>query len=125
MRKWPLTSQAFLSDLGEFANAAEYGKDVSDDDLAKLKSRLKKMAFTEEYAGTPLDLIYKGLDTFRPIEKKKSAESSRGGEARDDDTVIDFENVSTEQIDKWKNSDNPADKKLLEKYFIHQDKINS
>lgn len=98
---------------------SEYG-DISDSDLAILKKRMKNAATMEDYVGTNLALLYKGLDNFRPKVGKKSAEPTDGGKARSDGTM-DYSNVSDDQVEKWTNSNAPADKKMLEDYFAYQD----
>jgi len=84
--------------------------DISEGDLSKLKQQLKDTAFTEEYAKTPLSVIYKGLDGFRGavMTKKKSAESSRSGQNRASDvqdysewTDDDIANASRAEADKY------------------------
>ncbi len=72
---------------------------ISDKNLAKIKNDLHNIAYTEEYAKTPLDVIYKGLDDFRNVtiisrksgEVTKSGITSKGG-------VIDYANITDEEF---------------------------
>ena len=55
---------------------------IPAENLPRLKKLLKTLAFTDEYAKSPLSVIYKGVDDFKqflPGNKKKSAEDSKGG----------------------------------------------
>jgi len=88
---------------------AEY-PNISDGDLSNIQKQLKDNAFTEEYAKTPLSVIYKGLDGFREavITKKKTAESSRSGQNRNSEvqdysswTEDDVKNSSREDFEKY------------------------
>lgn len=84
--------------------------DISESDLSNIQKQLADTAFTEEYARTPLSVIYKGLDGFRGavMSKKKSAESSRSGQNRSSEiqdyskwTDDDISNASREDVDKY------------------------
>jgi len=79
---------------------AEY-PDISEGDLSKIQQQLKDNAFTEEYAKTPLSVIYKCVDGFRDavITKKKTAESSRSGQNRASE-VEDYANWTDEDLAK-------------------------
>ena len=88
---------------------AEY-PNISDGDLSNIQKQLKDNAFTEEYAKTPLSVIYKGVDGFREavITKKKTAESSRSGQNRNSEvqdysswTEDDVKNSSREDFEKY------------------------
>ena len=55
---------------------------VPAENLPRLKKLLKTFAFTEEYAKSPLAVIYRGVDDFQqflPGAKRKSGEDARGG----------------------------------------------
>ena len=82
---------------------------VTDEEIKGMQDDLRKLAFTEEYAKTPLHVIYKGVDDFRP--GKSSAESSRGGSSKGGEGTKDdafFEKIK----------DNPTEiAKLTEKEF--------
>lgn len=81
---------------------AEY-PDLSPKQLDKLKRRVHSIAFTEDYAKTPLSVIYKGLDEFRGVVKapKTTAEHGKPGSEQVKDVLdVDFENVSEEDVSK-------------------------
>lgn len=54
----------------EYPNATE-------EQLSQIETNLKNLAFTEQFKATPLDVIYKGVDDFRPKTVKRTAEPSR------------------------------------------------
>lgn len=89
---------------GEFPN-------ITEGELANVKARLNKLAFSEEYNTVPLSFIYKGIDDFRKasVPRKKTAETSSTGK---DETIKgqknysewgeeDIEKASAEEFDKY------------------------
>ena len=89
---------------------AEYGEDLDPDTIQKIRTELMEKAYSDEFANTPLGVLYKGHDSFRGFTRtaKKSAEPSRGGEGRSDSPADgdganedeEFANVTDEDIDK-------------------------
>lgn len=77
---------------------AEY-PDITPDKVDDIKKQLSEVAFTEEYVKLGLSKIYKAEDEFRGLvaPKPKSAEPGRGGAGRSD-KVLDFDNMSEEDI---------------------------
>lgn len=72
--------------------------EISDSDLQNIKNTVKKIAYTEEFAKTPLDYIYRGEPSLRGVVRstKKTAESSRKGDSKTE--MIDYNSLSGEQI---------------------------
>lgn len=66
----------------------EYGDDVPESAIAKIKEDLKAIAYSEEYAKVPYNEIYSGKTDFRGVvqPKHKGGESSRGGTEGADNT---------------------------------------
>lgn len=60
---------------------AEYGDDVPKNVISDIKEDLKGLAYSEEYAKVPYEVIYRGNAEFRGLvpAKQKGGESSRGG----------------------------------------------
>lgn len=90
---------------------------IPKETLNEIKSEVKKKAFTEEYSKTDLGVIYKGMDEFRGrfTPPRKGPEETRGGQGRDDGTVIDYDNVTEEQFAKFTD-------KQKDEFFAHTDK---
>lgn len=88
---------------------------LSPENQKRAKKLLHSLAFTEEFANTPLDFIYKGHDSFEDFRKKgrKSGESSgpaaHAGEGKEKSwtemTDDEFEKESEELGKKDKNRD--------------------
>jgi hypothetical protein len=78
---------------------AEY-PEISEGQLEVIKNKLKEVAYTEQFAKTPLGVIYKGVDDFRGVEtaRRASAEAGRGGNKAQ--AGKDFDSVSEEDISK-------------------------
>jgi len=98
--KASLEEQAFTKDFEREVLPlvrAEY-PDISEDVLAKIRADVRNTAYDAKFLHTPLNVIYKGIDSFRGVvqPKKKSADSGRGGESRAQ--VLDLENLSEEEV---------------------------
>lgn len=69
-------------------------------DKALIKKALYNLAFTEQYAKVPLEVIYNGLSAFRPSPKpagRATAESGKSG-GRVITKATDFANVTDEDV---------------------------
>lgn len=90
---------------------AEYGKDVSEEDISKIKESLKTIAYDPKYASIPYEEIYRGKADFRGAvtQKKRSAEGSHqstvhlaeGEKDYVNMTDDEVKNLSGEDFDKW------------------------
>ncbi len=60
---------------------AEYGDDVPQATVEKIRDAVKDKAYSDTYEKVPLTTIYKGEDEFRSLipEKQRGSEKSRGG----------------------------------------------
>lgn len=76
---------------------AEY-PGLSDRQLAEVKERMQKLAYSEPYLALSLDKIWKVEDEFRTLvpKNRKTAEPSRGGTDRGD--TLDFDKVTDEDL---------------------------
>lgn len=93
---------------------AEFGDDVDPTKIAEFKESLKALAYTQEYAKVPYDVIYRGRSEFRTMAtaKKRSAEGARGGSGtmsggeKDYTSMTEEEakNLSGEEFDKWSDA---------------------
>ena len=76
---------------------------IPEENLPRLKKLLKKLAFTEEYAKSPLPVVYRGVEDFKqflPGTKKKSAESSKSG-IRGEETEKSILDMNNEEYDAF------------------------
>lgn len=64
------------------------------ENIKSIESKLKRLAFTEEYHKTPLEVIYKGVDELRPT-KRRTVESGKGGSSKGS-TSLDFKKIVDE-----------------------------
>ncbi len=64
---------------------AEYGNDVPKNVISDIKEDLKGLAYSDEYAKVPYQVIYQGNNDFRELvaPKSKGGEGSRGGTGGD------------------------------------------
>lgn len=91
---------------------------LSDSQIGRIAKRVKDIAFTESYASTPLEVIYKGLDEFRGLSVAPKKTAEKGGRkgtglpAQDD---INFDSVTEDDI---KNMDNAT----FDRFVLHQRK---
>lgn len=78
----------------------EYGDDVPESVVADLKEKLHGIAYTDEYKKVPYSEIYRGKAEFRGViaEKRKSAESSRGGAFQTSGQMVKYEDLDESQI---------------------------
>jgi len=83
---------------------------IPKETLNEIKLEVKSKAFSEEYAKTDLAVIYKGMDEFRGryTAPRKGPEDARGGQGRDDGSIIDFDNVTEEQFSKFTDEQKDA-----------------
>lgn len=96
---------------------AEYG-DLPKDTVEAIRELMMKKAYSDEYAKTPFEVIYKGLDDFRNYKRmpNNSAENSDGVNRNGADEGTDeFENITEEDIDKM-------DSKTFDRYTVYQEK---
>lgn len=78
----------------------EYGDDVPESVIADLKEKLHGIAYTPEYKLIPYNEIYRAKAEFRGVaaEKRKSAESSRGGAFQVSGETVKYEDLDENQI---------------------------
>lgn len=76
---------------------------VPKENHKKVLKLLKDLAFTEEYAKTPLKVIYKGVEQFDDfrIKGKKSAEGSRGGARGGSVPEKEMRDMTDEEFEKY------------------------
>ena len=76
---------------------------ISEENRNKIKKLLKKLAFTTDYAQTPLPVIYRGVEEFDRFRAKgkKSAESSRGGMSGGVGEEKDIREMTDEEFEKF------------------------
>jgi hypothetical protein len=75
---------------------------VPAENIPRLKKLLKTLAFTEEYAKSPLPVVYRGVEDFQqflPGAKKKSGEETRGGirGKEGEKSILDMDNKEFEE----------------------------
>ena len=76
---------------------------IPAENLPRLKKLLKTLSFTEEYAKSPLSVIYRGVEDFQqflPGAKRKSGEESRGG-IRGKEGEVDIMKMSNEEFEAY------------------------
>lgn len=100
-RVWAEEDRRFEKDYDKNVVSLIETDGVLKENIPRLKKLLKTLAFTEEYAKTPLKVIYRGVDDFRQFSKKgqKSGESARGG-IRGDETDSGWLDLSEEEFEK-------------------------
>ena len=93
----------------------EYGE-LDASQLSEIKTKLKDIAFQEQFAKTPLNVIYKGFDDFRNTKViKRTMEPTRM--APNTDSSPDFSGMTDEDLAK-------ADRDTQAKYFAWADQKN-
>jgi hypothetical protein len=93
----------------------EFGQ-LDSSQLSEIKTKLKDIAFQEQFAKTPLSVIFKGFDDFRNTKViKRTMEQSRPASNTESD--IDFSSMTDEDLQK-------ADRETQAKYFEWSDKKN-
>jgi hypothetical protein len=78
----------------------EYGDDVPESVIADIKSKLKDVAYTNEYAKVPFSEIYRAKSEFRELvaPKRKTAEGSKGGNFQVAGKTVKYEDLGPDQV---------------------------
>jgi len=100
---WAEEDKKFEQDFEKNVAPVLKSDNVPAENVPRLKKLLKTLAFTEEYAKSPLAVIYRGVEDFRqflPGAKRKSAEESRGG-IRGKEGEVDIMNMSNEEFEAY------------------------
>lgn len=108
------------------AYSSEFAKDVeplikaeypnaSPEHIKAIKERIQGVAFTEDYARTPLSVIYKGLDEFRGMVKPEKSTAEKGGGGERGGQEIDFDSMSEDEASK-------LDDDSFERFLAHKRK---
>lgn len=99
---------------------AEFGESVAQDTIQEIRSKMLELAYSDNFAQTPLPVIFKGVDEFRTFKRPPaaSAERSQGGAERQagaegDDS--EFTSVTDEDIEKM-------DSKTFDRYTTWAEK---
>lgn len=79
---------------------SEYGEDVSQDVIKRIKNTHKKLSFSKALLNTPADLIYNGVKDFRDFGNKVTAEDAGNSRTKGGNTVKDFKGMSLEEATK-------------------------
>jgi len=100
-RMWAEEDKRFEKDYDKNVVSLIETDGVPKENIPRLKKLLKSLAFSEEYAKTPLKVIYRGVDDFRQFSKKgkQSGELSKSG-IRGDDTERGYLDLSEEEFNK-------------------------
>lgn len=92
--------QAFQGEMQKLYEDMPDAADLSKED----KAELEKMAFSQQYARTPLTDIYKILTYGRPAGKGRTAESGRPGAGRmTGEAEVDISKMSIEEFEAYSN----------------------
>lgn len=120
--------QEFSTDYSKKVSPLLKADNISEDKTDQVKKIIHDLAFTEKYAKNDLDDVYliakqKGfLDDYLPVERKKSAENSRGGASgvtgkeKGEDTLEEIMEKSDEDFEKW--SDEQGKKQSSRTYSV-------
>lgn len=76
--------------------------DISDEKIAEIKQQVLEKISTDEYASTPLAVVYRGDNAFRGLVPKETKGVDNGSRvpATSGEKVYDFENVTEDDIKK-------------------------
>lgn len=102
-RLWAKEDKAFEEDFEKNLSSVLDTDKIPQENRARLKELLKTYAFTTEYSGTPLSVIYRGVEDFRQfLEKgvKKSGEPGKGGIRGGAEGEIDWLNLPPDEFEK-------------------------
>ena len=83
----------------------------------EIMETLRALAFTEEYARTPLKVIYRGDETFETFRRKgkKSAESGGRMTHAGEDREKSITEMSEEEFEKWSDEQGKKYSRYLER----------
>ena len=101
--KWAREDRAFEEDFEKVLIPILNTDNIPQENRSRLKKLLHTLAFTAEYANTPLPVIYRGVEDFRQFSGKgvkKSAEASKGGIRGGKEGEIDWMSLEPDDFDK-------------------------
>jgi len=108
---WVEQDKRFEQDFEKSIAPILKSENIPSENIPRLKKLLKTYAFTEDFAKSPLSVVYRGIEDFKqflPSSKKKSGESARGG-LRGEETTKSILEMTPKEFDEYISREGKAE----------------